>query len=245
MQHAAKVALVTGGSRGIGAAICERLAAEGCAVVVNYAGRAAEADSVVNRITKAGGLAITAQADVSDPRAVERLFQLTEQEFGGVDVLVNNAAIMKLATIAETDDALFDSVVATNFKGSFNMLREAARRMRSGGRIINMSASVVGLYHPRYAVYAATKAALDTMTHIMAKEMRGRNICVNALSPGPTATSMFLEGKSPEAIEGFAKLTPLERLGEPADIAAAVAFLAGRDGGWINGQVIRANGGII
>jgi 3-oxoacyl-[acyl-carrier protein] reductase len=240
-----KVAIVTGASRGIGAAIAERLAADGFTVVVNYAGGAAEAEALVQKIEAAGGRAIPAQADVSDAAAVARMFDAAQAAFGGVDVLVNNAGIMKLASIAESDDALVDSQIAINLKGSFNTLREAAKRLREGGRIVNLSSSVVGLYQPGYAVYAATKAGVEAMTHVMAKELRGRNITVNAVAPGPTATALFLNGKPQAVIDTLTKLAPLERLGQPEDIANTVAFLAGPDGAWINGQILRANGGII
>jgi 3-oxoacyl-[acyl-carrier protein] reductase len=240
-----KIAVVTGGSRGIGAAIAERLAGDGFTVVINYAGGTAEAEALATRIEQAGGRAVTAQADVSDPAAVSRMFDMADAAFGGVDVLVNNAGIMGLKTLAESDDVLFDSHVAINLKGTFNTLREAARRLRNGGRIINLSSSQAGMLHPGYGVYAATKAAVEAMTHVLSKELRGRNITVNAVAPGPTATKLFLQGKSKETIEQFAKLAPLERIGEPGDIAATVSFLAGPDGSWINGQVLRANGGII
>lgn len=240
-----KVALVTGGSRGIGAAIAERLAKDGFTVVINYAGSTAEAEALAGKIEQTGGRAMTAQADVSDPAAVARMFDMADAAFGGIDVLVNNAGVMRLKPLAESDDAFFDSHVAVNLKGTFNTLREAARRLRSGGRIVNFSSSQAGLLHPGYAIYAATKAAVEAMTHVLSKELRGRNITVNAVAPGPTATNLFLQGKTREQIEQFAKLAPLERIGEPVDIAATVAFLAGPDGGWINGQVLRANGGII
>lgn len=240
-----KVAIVTGASRGIGAAIARRLAADGFTVVVNYAGKAAEAEALVAEIEAAGGTAIPAQADVSDPAAVARLFDAAQAAFGGIDVLVNNAGIMKLASLADSDDALFDSQVAINLKGSFNTLREAAKRLREGGRIINLSSSVVGLSLATYGVYAATKAGVEAMTHILTKELRGRNITVNAIAPGPTATPLFLDGKPQAVIDTLTKAAPLERLGQPEDIANAVAFLAGPDGGWINGQILRANGGII
>lgn len=240
-----KVAIVTGASRGIGAAIAKRLARDGMQVLVNFAGNAAEAEALVREIEKAGGRAIAAQADVSDPVAVARMFEAAQAAYGGVDVLVNNAGIMKLATLAETDDALFDSQVAINLKGSFNTLREAARRLRTGGRIINLSSSVVGLYQPTYAAYAATKAGVEAMTHVLTKELRGRNITVNAVAPGPTATQLFLDGKAQDVVDRLAKLAPLERLGQPSDIAAVVSFLAGPDGAWVNGQTLRANGGIV
>lgn len=240
-----KVAIVTGASRGIGAAIAARLASDGFTVVINYAGKAAAAEEVAGKIEAAGGKALTAQADVSDPTAVRRLFATAEEAFGGVDVLVNNAGIMPLTTIAETGDAVFDRVIAVNLKGTFNTLREAAQRLRVGGRIINMSTSQVGLLHPSYGIYAAAKAGVEAMTHVLSKELRGRDITVNAVAPGPTATDLFLEGKSDEVRDRFAKLAPLERLGTPQDIAGTVAFLAGPDGAWVNGQVLRANGGII
>ena len=245
MNSQTKVALVTGASRGIGAAIADRLAHDGFTVIVNYSGSAAEADALVRAIGKSGGRALSVQADVSDPAAVRRMFDSAETSFGGIDVLVNNAGIMLLANIADTEDTTFDRLIAVNLKGTFNTLREAAKRLRNGGRIINFSSSVVGLYQPTYGVYAATKAAVEAMTHVLSKELRGRNITVNAVAPGPTATDLFLKGKSQEAIDRLAKLAPLERLGEPQDIARTVAFLAGPDGGWINGQVLRPNGGII
>jgi len=244
-KQAIRSAIVTGGSRGIGAAIARRLAADGFSVTVNFAGNAGEAEKVVEQIRTAGGKAVAIQGDVSKSDDMRRLFDETEAAFGGVDVLVNNAGIMQLAKIADTDDALFDRHVAVNLKGVFNGMREAAKRLRSGGRIISFSSSVVGLYQPSYGVYAATKAAVEAMTHVLANEMRGRNITVNAVAPGPTATDLFLTGKPQELVDRISKAAPLERLGQPDDIAAAVAFLAGPDGAWINGQVLRANGGVI
>ncbi len=240
-----KVAIVTGASRGIGAAVAERLAADGFTVVVNYSGNAAAAEAVVQAIESRGGRALTAKADVSDAGAVRRMFDAAEAAFGGVDVLVNNAGIMTLAPVADTDDEAFDRLVTINLKGSFNTLREAARRLRDGGRIVNFSSSVVGLLQPTYGVYAATKAAVEALTGVLTKELRGRSITVNAIAPGPTATELFTTGKSPELMDRLARLAPLERLGEPADIANAVAFLAGPDGAWVNGQTLRVNGGII
>lgn len=245
MSNQQKVAIVTGASRGIGAAIAKRLSRDGFTVVINYTGKIAEAEDLAATIEKAGGRALTAQADVSDPKAVARMWDAAEAAFGGVDVLVNNAGIMKLASLADSDDALFDSQIAVNLKGARNTMREAAKRLRSGGRIINLSSSVVGLYQPTYGVYAATKAGVEAMTHVLSKELRGRHITVNAIAPGPTATALFLDGKPQSVIDQLTKLAPLERLGQPEDIANAVAFLAGPDGAWINGQVLRANGGII
>jgi len=240
-----KVAIVTGASRGIGAAVAERLARDGFSVIVNYSGSVAAADALVRKIEASGGSALAVKADVSDARAVREMFETTVSKFGGVDVLVNNAGIMTVSNIADTDDASFDKQIAINLKGTFNTLREGAKRLRSGGRIINFSSSVVGLLQPTYAVYAGTKAAVEAMTSVLAKELRGRNITVNAVAPGPTATDLFLKGKPQAVVDHLAKLAPLERLGEPADIARAVSFLAGPDGAWINGQVLRANGGII
>ena len=240
-----KVAIVTGASRGIGAAVAERLAADGFAVVVNYSSDQSSAEALVSKIERAGGRAVAHHADVSSAAAMKGMFDAAEQRLGGVDVLVNNAGIMQLATVADADDALFDRHIAINLKGVFNGLREAARRMRGGGRIVNFSSSVVGLYQPTYAIYAATKAGVEAMTRVLAKELRGRNITVNVVAPGPTGTDLFLRGKTPEVVEHLAKLAPLERLGQPRDIASVVAFLAGPDGGWVNGQVLRANGGIV
>jgi 3-oxoacyl-[acyl-carrier protein] reductase len=240
-----RVAIVTGSSRGIGAAIAERLARDGFAVLVNYAGRRADAGSVVQRIEQQGGRALALQGDVSDPQTAKRLFDAAEEAYGGVDVLVNNAGIMSLASIEESSDELFDRHIAVNLKGTFNTLREAAVRLCDGGRIINFSTSVVGTKLERYGVYAATKAAVETLTAILAKEMRGRSITVNAVAPGATATDMFLDGKSPELIDRIAKMNPFERLGTADEIAAVVAFLVGPDGAWINGQVLRANGGMV
>jgi 3-oxoacyl-[acyl-carrier protein] reductase len=239
-----RVAIVTGASGGIGAAIAERLGKDGFTVVVNYFGNAEAARIVVANIEAAGGRAVVAEADISDAAATRRMFDSAHAAFGGVDVLVNNAGVMALATIAESDDALFDRQVAINLKGTFNSLREAANRLRDGGRIINLSSSVVGMLQPTYGVYAATKAAVEAMTSILARELRGRKITVNAIAPGPTATKLFLDGKPQEVVDRLARLAPLERLGHPADIANAVSFLVGPDGGWINGQILRANGGI-
>jgi 3-oxoacyl-[acyl-carrier protein] reductase len=240
-----RTAIVTGASRGIGAAVAQRLTRDGFNVIINFAGNAAEAETLVGTIKKAGGNALAVQADVSDPAAVRSMFDKAESVYGGIDVLVNNAGIMQLKAIADTTDEFFDRHVAINLKGVFNGMREAAKRLRSGGRIISFSSSVVGLYQPTYATYAATKAGVEAMTHVLSKELRGRNVTVNVVAPGPTGTDLFLQGKSKELIEQFAKLSPLERLGTPEDIASTVSFLAGPDGSWINGQVLRANGGVI
>ena len=241
-----QVAIVTGASRGIGAEIARQLGKQGYAVVVNYAGSAAEAKAVVDFIVADNGKAVAVQADVADPKAVNALFEQTIAAFGRVDVLINNAGIMPpaLPMLADTDDATFDRLIAVNLKGSFNTMRAAAAHLQQGGRIVNFSTSVIGLALPGYAVYAATKGAIEVMTNIFAKELRGKQITVNAVAPGPTATALFLDGKSPEVVERMSKAAPLERLGAPEDIAATVAFLAA-PGNWVNGQTLRANGGIV
>ena len=245
MADMQRCAIVTGSSKGIGAAVVERLAQDGFAVIVNYSSSAQAADALVAKIKTAGGTAIAIGADVSDPAAVPGLFDRAIDAFGGVDVLVNNAGIMKLKLLAETEDALFDQHIAINLKGTFIGLREASRRMRDGGRIVSFSSSVVGLYQPTYAAYAATKAGVEAMSHILAKELGKRGITVNVVAPGPVATELFLGDKSEEQVANVTKMIPLGRLGEPEDIARVVAFLVGPDGGWVNGQVLRANGGVV
>ncbi len=239
-----KVAIVTGGSKGIGAEVSRRLAADGYAVIVDYSGDAASADEVVASIVAAGGTAQAVKGDVSDPAAVAALFD-SAAALGTVTALVNNAGVMKLAPIAEADDALFDSHVAINLKGVFLGIREAARRMGTGGRIVSFSSSVVGLNQPTYGVYAATKAGVETLTRIAAKELGPKGITVNAVAPGPVATALFLDDKTDEQVAQVTKMIPLGRLAEPADIAAVVSFLLGPDSGWVSGQVLRANGGMI
>lgn len=246
MPAEARAAIVTGSSRGIGAAVAERLAGDGLAVVINYSGHDAKlADALVAKIKSGAGQAIAVQGDVSDSATIKGLFDAAEQAFGGVDVLVNNAGIMKLAPLAETEDDAFDRHIAVNLKGVFLGLREASRRLRPSGRIVSFSSSVVGLYQPTYGVYAATKAGVEAMTHIAAKELGSKKITVNAIAPGPVATPLFLDDKSDEEVAQVTKLIPLSRLGEPGDIASVISFLVGPDGGWVNGQVLRANGGMV
>jgi 3-oxoacyl-[acyl-carrier protein] reductase len=240
-----RVAIITGASHGIGAAVSERLALDGLAVVINYASGSERADALVAKIGAAGGTAIAVKGDVSDAAAVKALFDATEQAFGGVDVLVNNAGVMHLTPIAEAPDDAFDKTIAVNLKGTFNGIREAARRLRDGGRIVSFSSSVVGLYQPTYAIYAATKAGIEAMSHIAAKELGPRGISVNAIAPGPVDTPLFTGGKTQEQIDAIKRMNPFGRLGEPEDIARVVSFLAGPDGGWVSGQVLRANGGVI
>jgi 3-oxoacyl-[acyl-carrier protein] reductase len=240
-----RCAIVTGGSKGIGAAIAKRLASDGFAVAVNYGHDRDAADAVLAQIEAAGGRGIAVQADIGDRAGLKVLFDAAEQAFGGVDVLVNNAGTMPLSPIAEADDDYFDRVVSLNLGGVFRGMREAARRMLDGGRVINFSSSVVGLYQPTYGVYAATKGGVEAMTHIVAKELGPRRITVNAIAPGPVETRLFTHGKSEELISEIAKMNPFGRIGQPDDIASVVAFLAGPDSGWINGQTIRVNGGVI
>ncbi|CAD78428.1 MAG TPA: 3-oxoacyl-ACP reductase [Rhodopirellula baltica] len=245
MNNNNRVAIVTGGSRGIGAAIAERLASDGFSVVINYANSSKAADELTQRITEAGGSAQSFQADVSDSDAVEKLFDFATESFGGVDVLVNNAGVLKMQPLAETSDEDFARLVDVNLKGCFHTMREAACRLRDGGRVINLSSSVIGLRMPNYGVYSATKAAVEAMSSVLANELRGRQITVNSVAPGPTATKLFLDDKSDELIDRLTNMSPLERLGQPDDIASVVSFLAGPDGSWVNGQTLRANGGVV
>jgi 3-oxoacyl-[acyl-carrier protein] reductase len=245
MQQSKQTAIVTGASKGIGAAIARRLARDGIAVLINYASNDAAAQAVIGDIQAAGGRAVSVRADIADPATPAALFDAATQAFGGVDVLVNNAGIMRLAPIAETEDAAFEQQFSTNLAAVFRGMREAGRRLRDGGRIINFSSSVVGLYQPRYGVYAATKSAVEAMTHVAAKELGARGITVNAVAPGPVATDLFLTQNSPEQVAAITRMNPFGRLGTPEDIADVVAFLAAPQSRWISGQVIRANGGVI
>ena len=244
MPDISRVAVVCGGSGGIGRAVAERLAADGMSVMVHYAGNPDRADEVVKAITAAGGSATATQADIADPDQIERLFAETEQHFGGVDVVVNTAGIMLLAPLAELSLDDFDTMHRTNVRGTFVVSRAAARRLRRGGALINFSSTVVKLALETYSAYAASKGAVDAMTLILAKELRGRDITVNAVAPGPTATPLFLDGKPQSVIDHLASLPPLERLGRPEDVAETVAFLAG-PARWVNGQIIYTNGGVI
>jgi 3-oxoacyl-[acyl-carrier protein] reductase len=239
----AGTAIVTGASRGIGRAVARRLAADGFAVVVNYAGNLARAEEVVDEIKSAGGRAIAVQGGVASEPDVKRLFETALKEFGQIDVVVNNAGIMPLSPIAKSDADAFDKVIATNLRGTFLVLAQAAQHVAAGGRIIAFSSSVLAKSFPTYGPYIASKAGVEGLVHVLANELRGRNITVNAVAPGPVGTELFLEGKSEEQIAQLSKLAPLERLGQPEDIAGVVSMLAGPDGGWINSQVIRANGG--
>lgn len=239
-----RVAIVTGGSRGIGRQAAVRLAQEGQAVVIVYASNQAEADSAVAEIKAAGGYAVAVQADVAEPEAVAAAFVRAEEAFGGVDVVVHSAGLMVLGTVADLDLEKLDRMHRTNIRGTFVVNQQAARRLRDGGAIINLSTSVTKLALPAYAAYAASKGAVDVISPVLAKELRGRNITVNAVAPGPTATELFLEGKDEETIRRMAGLNPMGRLGVPEDIAEVIAFLAG-PGRWINGQTVYVNGGMV
>ncbi|BBY49053.1 3-ketoacyl-ACP reductase [Mycolicibacterium arabiense] len=242
--HEARVAVVTGGSGGIGREIVERLATDGFSVAVHYSGSADRAEQVVRSVTDANGSAFAVQADVADEDAVSAMFDEVTSRYGGVDVIVNTAGIMMLAPLAETSLETFDRTMRTNVRGTFVVSQWAAKNLRDGGALINFSSSVVKLALPTYSTYAASKGAVDALTLILAKELRGRNVTVNTVAPGPTATPLFLDGKSDEQVKQMAGMAPLERLGEPADVAEVVAFLAG-PARWMNGQTIYVNGGVI
>ncbi|WP_186258588.1 SDR family oxidoreductase [Burkholderia gladioli] len=238
-----RAAIVTGGSRGIGRAIATRLAADGFAVVVNYASNAAAAQETVGAIVEAGGTAIAVQGDVASEADVARLFDTTVERFGSVDVVVNSAGVMSMAAIDTEQLEAFDRTIATNLRGTFLVLAQAAKRMQRGGRIIALSTSVIALSFPGYGPYIASKAGVEGLVRVLANELRGRGITANVVSPGPVATELFFNGKTDEQVAKLAKLAPLERLGEPEDIASAVSFLACPDGAWVNAQVLRVNGG--
>lgn len=240
-----KTAIVTGAAKGIGAAIAQRLASDGAAIIINYARDEKSATSLVRTIKSTGGRAIAVQGDVTDSSVFPALFDSAEKAFGPVDILVNNAGVMHLSPLAQASDEDFNTQVAVNLGGTFRGMREAGKRLREGGRIISISSSVVGLYQPGYGIYAATKAAIEALTHVLAKELGSRGITVNAISPGPVETAFFLAGKTDEQIQAISRMAPLGRLGQPDDIAHTAAFLAGPDSGWINGQTIRTNGGVV
>ncbi|MFX3616426.1 MAG: SDR family oxidoreductase [Sporolactobacillus sp.] len=238
-----RVALVTGGSGGIGQAVIKKLSDAGFAVAVQYAGNKTKADTLVAEIVEKGGKAISVGGDVADEPAMEAIFDTVETAFGGIDVVINTAGIMLLSPVAEIDLAVLDKIYRTNIRGTFVVSKQAARRVRKGGAIINFSTSVTRTQFPNYGAYTASKAAVEAMTMILARELRGKDITVNAVAPGPTATPLFLDGKDEKTIDHLAKAVPLERLGQPEDIAETVAFLAG-PARWVNGQVIFTNGGL-
>lgn len=241
----ARVAVVTGGSRGIGRQVVERLASDGYAVVVNYANNDTEGQAAAKEATAAGGQGLAVRADVSDPAAVSALFDTAEEAFGGVDVVVHAAGIMgPPVPLVDLDFETLDRILNVNVRGTFAVAQQAARRLRRGGALITFSTSVVGLAFPGYGAYVASKSAVEGLTLVLARELRGRDVTVNTVAPGPTATALFLDGKDEQTVARLASQPPLERLGQPSDIAEAVAFLAG-PARWVNGQVLRVNGGII
>ncbi|MEV6283223.1 SDR family oxidoreductase [Kribbella sp. NPDC051770] len=241
-ENTNRVAIVTGGSRGIGRETAVRLGKDHFDVVVVYSGGKAEAEEAVKDVEQAGGRAIAVQADVADEHSVNALFDTAEREFGGIDVLVHAAGIMKLSPLADLDLSVLDEHLRVNVRGTFVVDQQAARRLRNGGAIVNISSSLTTLARPNYSAYAASKAAVNSISLILARELRGRDITVNAVGPGPTETALFMAGKPQELIDRMIAEPPLERLGQPEDIAEIVAFLAG-PGRWINGQTIYANGG--
>ncbi|TDD65532.1 SDR family oxidoreductase [Jiangella aurantiaca] len=243
-QNTPRVAIVSGGSRGIGRETAARLGREGYAVVVTYGSAKEEGEQAAADVVAAGGQAIAVQVDVADEHSVAAVFDEAERVFGGVDVVVNSAGIMRLAPVADLDLAELDAHLRTNVRGAFAVDQQAARRVRSGGAIINVSSSLTRFSRPGYAAYAASKGAVEAITLILARELRGRDITVNAVAPGPTATALFLEGKPQELLDRMAAEPPLERIGRPEDIAEIIAFLAG-PARWINGQTLYANGGAI
>jgi 3-oxoacyl-[acyl-carrier protein] reductase len=239
----AKTAIVTGASRGIGRAVAMRLARDGFAVVVNYLSNVREAGEVAGAIKSAAGKAASIRADVASPADVERLFEEALKTFGSIDVVVNNSGIMPLSAIGQGEVEVFDRVINTNLRGTFLVLAEAAQHVAPGGRIIAFSSSVLAKSFPTYGPYIASKAGVEGLVHVLANELRGRNITVNAVAPGPVGTDLFLRDKNEEQIAQLSKAAPLERLGQPDDIAKVVSFLAGPDGGWVNSQILRAHGG--
>lgn len=239
----ARVAIVTGASRGIGRAVALRLAKDGFSVVINYAGNESSAAAVAREIADAGGKACTVQANVSVAADVERLYATAQREFGQVDVVVNSAGVMSVTQIAQGNVDAFDQMIATNLRGTYLMMSQAAQVLPNGGRFIAFSSSVLAKNFPGYGAYIASKAGVEGLVRVFANELRGRNVTVNAVAPGPVATEMFLNGKSPELIDQIAKQAPLERLGEPDEIANVVSFLSGPEGRWVNAQVVRVNGG--
>ncbi|OON38535.1 3-ketoacyl-ACP reductase [Izhakiella australiensis] len=244
MSDTAKVAIVTGGSRGIGAAIAVEMAKAGFDVLVNYASNQAEAVKVQQQIIGLGRRSVIFQGNVAESADVKAMFDYAEQELSKVHTVINSAGVLKTLPLLEHSDELFTRTFAINTQGSFNVMREAGKRLEDGGRIIMLSTTAIRAKMPGYAIYNASKAAVEALVATYAKELRGRAITVNAVAPGPVATELFFAGKSEQLIQQMANLSPLERLGEPQDIAGLVAFLAGEQGGWINGQTVCANGGI-
>ncbi len=242
-MNGSKVAIVTGGSRGIGRAVAQRLAGDGVAVGITYVTSAESAHEMVQSVQQVGGRAVAVRVDVADAGQVKALFDQVESEFGGVDIAVTSAGIMRPALLAQATDIEFADHVEVNIRGTFNALREAARRIRDGGRIITFSSTTLALNAPGYGIYNATKGAVEGFTRVLAKELGPRGVTVNAVAPGPVETELFLAGKTTADVERLASLAPQHRIGQPVDIADAVALLVSVDAGWINGQIVRVNGG--
>ncbi len=238
-----KTAIITGASGGIGKAIALRLAADGFNVVLHYSGKSDPVQETIKQIEAAAGKAVGVSADVTKEKEVASIFKEAISAFGTINVVVHSAGIMPLSPIVENDIELFDKVIATNLRGTFLVLAQAAKQIAQGGRIMALSSSVIAKSTPTYGAYIASKAGVEGLVKVLAAEMRGRQVSVNAIAPGPVATPLFLEGKSKEQIEQLSKIAPFERLGQPEDIAHVVSFLAGPDGGWVNAQVVRPNGG--
>ena len=243
MTNPLKVAIVVGASGGIGSAVALRLSKDGFAIVAHYVGNPTHVDETVRSIVGSGGKAIAVRADVGSEDDVKTLFKTTLAQFGRIDVVVHTAGIMPMSKIVEGDVTTFDKVIATNLRGTYLVLSQAAQHVSEGGRIIAFSSSVLAKSFPAYGPYIASKAGVEGLVRVLANELRGRNITVNAVTPGPTGTDLFLKGKTENVINELARLAPLERIGSPGDIAASVSFLAGSDGAWINAQVIQSNGG--
>ena len=240
-----KVAIITGASGGIGRVVAKRLASDGFAITVHYAGNPAKAEAVVAEINNVVGKAIAVQADVAKAAEVEHLFKQTREAFGRIDVVVHSAGIMPMLPISGGDVETFDKVIATNLRGTFLVLGHAAQHVPAGGGIIAFSSSVIAKSFPNYGPYIASKAGVEGLVRVLANELRGRNITVNAVAPGQVETDLFLKGKSDARIDELKKMNPLERLGLPEDMANLVSFLAGPNGGWVNAQVLRPNGGFV
>jgi 3-oxoacyl-[acyl-carrier protein] reductase len=238
-----KVAIVTGSSRGIGAVVARHLAEAGVSVVVNYSRNSGAAEKVVREIKASGGSAIAVKADVGNPADVELLFDSAISAFKKVDILVNNAGIITYKTIADTPEDEFDEIFRINVKGVFLALRQAVTRLENNGRIVNFSSSVTRLMLPRYGAYSASKAAVEQLSRVFAKEVGSRGITVNCVLPGPTDTELFREGKTEEDIEKLASLTPFGRIGTPEDIARVVLFLVSDEAAWVSAQSLGVNGG--
>lgn len=237
-----KVILVTGASRGIGAAVAKKIASEGAKVVINYAGNKEEADQTVQVIKDAGGDAIALKADVSKASEVTALFDAAIAHYGKIDVLINNAGIMITKLLKDTTDDDFTRQFDINVRGTFNTMREAATKLANNGTIINLSTTLTRVMIPTYGTYVATKGAVEQLTRVFAKEVGSRGITVNAVLPGPTNTELFIKGKTQEQIDRLASLNAFNRLGEVDDIAKVIVFLAGDDAKWISGQTIGLNG---